>query len=388
LTERRIYLDNAATSWPKPDEVYRAVDDYQRVLGAPAGRGAYREAAEVERLVADARRRVAELIGAAESRRIIFTLNGTDALNLALHGSLRPGDHVVTSVCEHNSVLRPLSWLEEHGGVTVTRVACDGRGVVDVDDVRTAITSQTRLIALVHVSNVTGAIQPIDEVGALAAEREVLFLVDAAQSLGHLPFDVQRCRAHLVAAPGHKGLLGPLGTGVLYVAPGVEQRLESVRQGGTGTVSDQDRQPGSLPDKYESGNLNVAGLVGLGAGAAYVAERGIDDLRQHDVQLTERLLAGLDAIDGVTIYGPRQASERVGVVSVTLKGYDPQEAAALLDSNWSIQVRSGIHCAPRMHRALGTSELGGTLRMSVGPFTTEADIDAALSALSEMAAGN
>jgi selenocysteine lyase/cysteine desulfurase len=183
-------------------------------------------------------------------------------------------------------------------------------------------------------------------------------------------------------------LLGPLGTGVLYVAPGVEQRLESVRQGGTGTVSDQDRQPGSLPDKYESGNLNVAGLVGLGAGAAYVAERGIDDLRQHDVQLTERLLAGLDAIDGVTIYGPRQASERVGVVSVTLKGYDPQEAAALLDSNWSIQVRSGIHCAPRMHRALGTSDLGGTLRMSIGPFTTEADIDAALSALSEMAAGN
>ena len=388
MTNRRIYLDNAATSWPKPESVYRAVERYLREQGAPAGRGAYREAVEVERLIGDARLRVAELIGAPAAERVVFTLNGTDSLNLALHGLLRPGDHVVTTIVEHNSVLRPLRWLEEHADVQVTRVGCDSRGIVDPDDIRKAVDANTRLIALVHASNVTGAIQPIDEVGQLARERELVFLVDAAQSLGHVPVDVRRCGAHLLAAPGHKGLLGPLGTGVLYIAPGMEHRLAPLRQGGTGTSSDQDRQPETLPDRYESGNLNAAGIVGLGAGAAYVAQCGVDDIRRHDVRLTERLLAGLEAIDGVTPYGPPRAADRLGVVSVTIRGYDPREAAALLDSGWSIQTRAGIHCAPRMHAALGTAAGGGTLRFSIGAFNTEEDIDAALAALTEIAASS
>jgi cysteine desulfurase / selenocysteine lyase len=382
----RIYLDNAATSWPKPEAVYRAVDRYQRELGAPAGRGAYREAAEVERIVADARRRIAGLIGAADPKRIIFTLNGTDSLNLALHGLLRPGDHVVTSVVEHNSVLRPLRFVEHTRGISVTRITCSADGIVDPDAIRQAIRSDTRLIALIQASNVTGAVQPIAEVGRLARQHGVLFLVDAAQSLGHVPIDVRDAGAHLLAAPGHKGLLGPLGTGLLYVAPDVESDLWPQRQGGTGTHSSEDRQPDTLPDKYESGNLNVLGLAGLTAGAAHIQERGVDEICRHEMELTDRLLAGLTEIRGVTLYGPRESNRRVGVVSLTIAGYDPREAAALLDSTYSIQTRAGLHCAPLMHAALGTAESGGTLRLSPGQFNTIEQIDTAIAAIGEIAA--
>src|SRR6267142_3266434 len=270
----RLYLDNAATSWPKPEAVYRAVDDYQRRLGAPAGRGSYAEAAETERIVVSCRKKVGALMGATDPSRIVFTQNGTDSLNLALHGLLRPNDHVVTTVCEHNSVLRPLRFLAEHRGVTTTYVTCDGQGYVDPDAIRQAITPKTRLIAMIHASNVTGAIQPAEAIGRIAGERGVFYLLDAAQSLGHLPINVASLGCHMLAAPGHKGLLGPLGTGVLYLAPGIEQHLLPLRQGGTGTQSDEDRQPDTLPHRYEAGNLNVPGIVGLEAGVSHVAELG------------------------------------------------------------------------------------------------------------------
>src|SRR5262245_56545511 len=228
---KRIYLDNAATSWPKPEPAYRPLDRFQRQLGAPAGRSSYAEASEVERMIRSCRKKIADLIGASDPSRIIFTLNGTDSLNLALHGVLRPGDHVVTTVCEHNSVLRPLRFLAQRD-VTTSYVPCDGQGYVDPDNIRRVMTPKTRLIAMIHASNVTGAIQPAAEVGHIAAEQGVLFLLDAAQSLGHVPIDVSALGCHLLAAPGHKGLLGPLGTGVLYVAPGVEEHLLPLRQGG------------------------------------------------------------------------------------------------------------------------------------------------------------
>ncbi|MEQ8791975.1 MAG: aminotransferase class V-fold PLP-dependent enzyme, partial [Pirellulaceae bacterium] len=284
------------------------------------------------------------------------------------------------------SVLRPLRWLEQHGQVEVTRVACDGEGIVSPDDLSAAVRPETRLIALIHASNVTGALQPIEAASTIAKEHGALFLVDAAQSLGHVPIDVSGLGIDLLAAPGHKGLLGPLGTGVLYIAPGVEQQLAPTRQGGTGTVSDQDSQPEALPEKYESGNLNAAGLVGLSAGAAYVNERTVAALREHEMELTRRLLEGLARIDGVSVYGPPKADRRVGVVSLTIAGYDPREAAALLDATWSIQLRAGIHCAPLMHRALGTAKGGGTLRISPGPFSTTDEIDATLEAVAEIAA--
>lgn len=382
----RIYLDNAATSWPKPPAVYEAVDRYQRTLGAAAGRGAYRDASEVERQVLETRRRLAQLTGLPDPRRVIFTLNGTDSLNLALHGLLRPGDHVVTSVAEHNSTLRPLRHLEAKLGIEVTRVDCDGHGLVDVDEYRRALRSNTRLLSLVHVSNVTGAIQPIGEIGRLAQEKGLLFLVDAAQSLGHLSINLAETAIDLLAAPGHKGLLGPLGTGVLFVASRVESQLEPLRQGGTGTHSESDVQPESLPDRYESGNLNVPGILGLGAGVDFVLKRGLTALHRHELKLTERMLSGLRAIRGVSVYGPLDAAQRLGVVSFNLAGYDPQEVAALLDAEHTIQVRAGLHCAPLMHAALGTSALGGTIRLSVGPFTTSDEIDETIAAVEEIAA--
>lgn len=376
----RIYLDNAATSWPKPEAVYQAVDDYQRRLGAPAGRGAYAEATEVERIVASCRKKLAELIGASDPSRIIFTQNGTDSLNLAIHGWLRDGDHVVTTVCEHNSVLRPLRFLVEHRNVTATYVGCDGQGIVDPDDIRRAIQPTTRLIALIHASNVTGAIQPVEEVGLVAAERGIAYLVDAAQTLGHVPIHVQRVGCQMLAAPGHKGLLGPLGTGVLYIARGVEERLLPLRQGGTGTRSDEDIQPTSLPDRYESGNLNVPGIAGLGAGVSQILSWGVSSIEQQARELTSRLLR---EIPGCTFYGPRTANQRAGIVSLNLAGYDPQELASLLDSQWSIQTRAGLHCAPRMHGALGTAP-SGTLRLSVGMFNTAEQIDRVIAALREV----
>jgi len=382
---KRIYLDNAATSWPKPESVYAIVERYLRELGAPAGRSAYREANEVERLINDARRRLTDLLGAEEPSRIVFTCNCTDSLNLALHGILQAGDHVITSVVEHNSVLRPLRYLEETANVQVTRVGCSPEGIIDPDDVRAAIQPNTRLIALVQASNVTGALQPVSEIGHVARERELLYLVDAAQSVGHVPIDVREIGADLLAGPGHKGLMGPLGIGFLYIAPGIEEHVRPVRQGGTGTQSVIDQQPSTMPDKFESGNHNVPAILGLGAGVAYLAERGVPEIRQHDQELTRALVQGLESIDGVTIHGPKELEERVGVVSITIDGHDPQDFATMLDSAYSIQVRAGLHCAPLMHQAMGTAAGGGTVRLSLGAFNTHEDVQAAVAAIGEIA---
>jgi selenocysteine lyase/cysteine desulfurase len=240
-------------------------------------------------------------------------------------------------------------------------------------------------VAILHASNVTGSIQPVAAVSRNAKERGIPLLVDAAQSLGYLPVDVHELGCDLLAAPGHKGLMGPLGTGVLYLAPGMEEPLLPVKQGGTGTRSDEDLQPASLPDRYESGNLNVPGIVGLAAGANHVLSEGIDRCREHQLRLTSRLLDGLKNLSAVTLYGSQSAGERVGVVSLNVEGFDPRELASLLDANWSIQTRAGIHCAPRMHVALGTAP-AGTLRLSVGHFSTVEEIDAAVAAVAEVVA--
>ncbi|MBM4089047.1 MAG: aminotransferase class V-fold PLP-dependent enzyme [Planctomycetes bacterium] len=381
---QRIYLDNAATSWPKPETVYDAVDYSMRTLGATAGRSVYREAEEVERRVAQTRTQLAKLLGTTDPTRIIFTANGTESLNLAIHGTVRAGDHVITSVVDHNSVLRPLRFLEDRRLIEVDRVACDARGFVDPDAIRRAIRTNTRLIVLVHASNVTGALQPIEEVGRLAREHELLYLVDAAQSLGHMPFDVRAVGAHMVAAPAHKGLLGPSGLGILYVAPGCESQLNPLRQGGTGTQSDIDRQPDSLPDKYEPGNLNVPAVLGLGAAVEFLAQRGLESVRQHARALTGQLLDGFASVDGVTLYGPRDPQRQLGVVSINVRGADPREVASMLDAAHYVQVRAGIHCAPLMHQALKTTGLGGSVRFSLSVFTSPEEVDAAVAAVREI----
>lgn len=385
-SNNRIYLDNAATSWPKPDAVYAAVDHYMRANGAPAGRGAYGEASDVERQVIDTRKKVASLVGESDPSRIVFTCNGTDSLNLAIHGLLRPGDHVVTSCLEHNSVLRPLRFLEESLGLEVSRIPCGASGIIDPQEFAAAIRSNTKLLILTHASNVTGAIQPAAAVGAIAKQHGIRFLVDAAQSIGHIQVNANELGADLIAAPGHKGMFGPLGTGVLFVAAGVEEFIASIRQGGTGTMSENDRQPRTLPDKYESGNHNVPGIVGLNAGVAYLFDRGLDEIQKHERCLTERLLEGLAQVDGVALHGPCDAKCQLGVVSLTIDGYDPQEVATMLDSAYMIQVRSGLHCAPLAHAALGTDKAGGTIRFSIGAFNNLKQIEQAVEAIGEIAA--
>ncbi|MBI1903860.1 MAG: aminotransferase class V-fold PLP-dependent enzyme [Planctomycetia bacterium] len=382
----RVYLDNAATSWPKPEAVYRAVDDCQRRLGAPAGRSNYVQAAEVGRLIDSARSGVARLIGAEHARHVIFTCNGTDSLNLAISGLLRPGDHVVTTLAEHNSVLRPLRHWQESAGIEVDRVPVGADGIVDPHEIQARLRDGTRLVVLTHASNVTGALQPADEIARIARRHGAFFLLDAAQTLGHVEIDVASLPVDLLAAPGHKGLLGPLGSGVLYIRPGLESQLKSVRQGGTGSKSEDDHQPDFLPDKYESGNLNAAGIIGLSAGVAYLHERRVAAVREHDLSLTSRLLDGLSAIAGVALYGPRDPQKRVGVVSFNVSPLDPQEVAAMLDAAYRVQVRAGLHCAPLMHQSLGTLSTGGTVRMSLGPFNDEQHVDAAIRAVSEVAA--
>ena len=381
----RIYLDNAATSWPKPEPVYAAVEHAMRVSGAAAGRGVYGEAIAAERLVAQTRSAAARLVGCPEASGVIFTANGTDSLNLALHGLLAAGDHVVTSSIEHNSVLRPLRFLEQHRGVTVTYVGADGEGFIDPDAIRRAIRPHTRLIVLTHVSNVSGAIQPVAEVGRIAAEHEVDFLVDAAQSVGHLPCLMTEMGAQLVAAPGHKALLGPLGTGLLWIDARLRGKLQPVRQGGTGSESELDVQPEAWPDRFESGNLNVPAIAGLGAGLAYLESRGLAALRAHEQLLLGRLVEGLSQQAGVTVHGPRQLDRRCGVVSMTVSGFEPQEVAAMLEVAARIQVRSGLHCAPGAHRALGTFDHGGTVRLSVGPFNTLEQIDSVVEQVTMLA---
>jgi cysteine desulfurase family protein len=382
------YLDNAATSWPKPEVVYQAVDAYQRQNGGSVGRAATRRGGELQAIVDRCRRRVAGVFGAESPKSVVFTLNGTDALNQAIHGWLTPGDHVVTSVAEHNSILRPLRVAQERMSVVVDYAPVDRFGVVDLDAVRNLVRPRTRLLALTHASNVTGALQPVTEAGKIAADAGVAFLIDAAQSAGHVPIDVRLMNASFLACSGHKGLLGPLGTGVLYVRPGLEKELKPIREGGTGTQSESDRVPEEVPSRYEAGNQNAPGIVGLDAALEWIVKQASDELRRHETELTAALLARLKGIRGVDVFGPTDASRRVGVVSVRIPGMDPQSAGAVLDQEFGIECRTGLHCAPRMHQALGTLSEGGLVRFSVGAFNTLEDVEAAAEAVGEISAAS
>jgi cysteine desulfurase family protein len=380
----RIYVDNAATSWPKPEAVYTAIDRYLRECGAPAGRSAYSDAVDAARAVNHARNLVAKLLSVGDPRRVVFTLNGTDALNIAIHGVVEPQDHVVTTEAEHNSVLRPLRFLEDTQHVEVSRVPCDRTGLVNPSDIRAALRPNTKLVAVTHASNVTGTIQPIEEIGAAVRQHGALLLVDAAQSVGHIPIALDDLAIDLLAAPGHKGLLGPLGTGVLIVGARAEPLISTFRQGGTGTDSQDDRHPRNLPELLEAGNPNVGGIMGLAAGVEFLLDTSIAEIQHTETRLTQHLINGLEQIGGVTIHGTA-ADSRVGVVSISIADYDAQEVAAALDSGYGIQVRAGLHCAPLIHKQLETERDGGTVRFSIGPFNTEDDIRQILSAVQEIA---
>jgi len=388
----RVYLDNAATSFPKPNSVYEAADRYQRDCGVSIGRGAYREAIASQWMLDQCRQRAALLLGAEGPDRIVFTYSGTDGLNMSLSGLCRPGDHVVSSELEHNSVLRPLRWLSETRGVEVSFVAPRGDGRIEPSDVRAVLRPNTRLVAIQQASNVTGVVQPVVEIGEVARANGSLMLVDAAQSAGHLPIDLSQMPVDLLACPGHKGLLGPLGTGLVYLRPGLEQQLDCYRLGGTGTQSEDDRQPLQMPERYESGNHNAPGLAGLNAALAHLQSETVEQIRRVETELTGRLVEGLRSLSLVTLYGhasqERNGTERVphvGVVSFNVTDFAPQEAASILDDSFGIQARAGLHCAPGVHRWLGTFAGGGTVRLSVGSFTTVTEIDHAVTSIRELA---
>jgi cysteine desulfurase/selenocysteine lyase len=386
----RIYLDNAATSWPKPEAVYRAVDRAQREWGVAAGRGVSREAGEIARMLQTTRAAIAGIIHGGAAERIAFCQNGTAACNTALLGMLQSGDHVITTQTEHNSILRPLRFLEQERGVTVTIVPCDATGWCDPAAFAAAWQPRTKLVALNHASNVTGTLQDAAAIGAICRERGGFFLLDAAQSLGHVPIDVAALHVDLLAAPGHKGLLGPLGTGLLYVGERAEPLLQPLVRGGTGTASEKAEQPWPLPDRLESGNQNTPAIAGLLAGVQTVLEQGVAARLQHDAALTAQFIEqwnGRGLNSAGTILGPADSSQRVGIISLALHDFDPQELALILDQQEPrIQVRAGLHCAPLIHSAIGSAACGGTLRLSWGHTTTREEIIMTVEILSQILA--
>lgn len=377
-----LYLDNAATSYPKPESVYQAVIDTMRMVGASPGRGGYAASLEASRLLFAAREAVAGLFAISDSSRIIFTHNATEALNLGLRGILKPNDHVITTSMEHNSMIRPLVLLQQNG-IEVTTVAAGQDGCIDPEKIRQALTPRTRMIAMIHTSNVSGSVQPIAAIGIIAREAGICFLVDAAQSAGHEDIDVTAMGIDVLAAPGHKGLYGPQGTGFLYVGSSIT--LQPLLAGGTGSNSSSELQPTTVPDGYEVGTHNLPGIAGLMAGIEFVEKQTVKALRSHERTLISTVIERLSQIPGIKIHGPRSPELRSGVVSFTLTGVDASTVAFELDQRYQIAVRSGLHCAPRAHQTLGTFP-GGTVRLSPGFFTTMDDIVRCCDAVEQLSA--
>jgi len=376
-----VYLDNAATSFPKAPGVAQAMADCVDLAAGGPGRSFGDSGAGSARLIFETRERLARLLDISDSTDLTLTSGATFSLNLALYGLLGPGDHVVTTALEHNAVARPLSHLWSMG-VHVTRVPCPDGVSPDPADFRRALRPETALIAMVHGSNVTGAILPLSEVAAIAREAGVPLLVDASQTAGSMPISIARDRLPLLAFTGHKGLLGPPGTGGLYLDPHVDPR--PLTRGGTGSQSYSADQPDARPDRYESGTPNLPGIAGLGVATQFLLGRGVAAIRDHEVQLVEQLLGELSRVPGVTVYGPRTARERCGLVSFNAGDLDPAEVGGRLESGYGIITRCGLHCAPWAHESIGTLDRGA-VRMSVSPFTTEADVALAAKAVGEIA---
>ena len=373
-----IYLDNAATSWPKPEIVYKTMDDFLRTKGGNPGRGSHSMALAARQIVDETRMLVARFINAPEINRVIFTLNCTDALNLGLKGLLKPGDHVVTSCIGHNSLVRPLRKLESLGvKVTWVRSSPDS-GVLSPRDIEAAITKDTKLVVVTHASNVTGMIQPIEEYDAITRSRNLIFMVDAAQTAGKYPIDVQASNIDLLAFSGHKGLFGPPGTGALYISNRVN--LDSLREGGTGSYSEEEEQPEILPDRYESGTQNSVGISGLGAGLKYIREEGLEKIGAREQSLTDSLIEGLSKITEVVLYISKDRLKQAPVISFNIKGFTPGDVGTILDQTFDIKVRTGLQCAPMMHKTIGTFPLG-TIRLSPGYFNSLEEIEMTIRAI-------
>jgi len=376
-----IYLDNAATSFPKPKQVYERMNQYLREEAANPGRSGHRMSVEAERKITQARSLLAKLFNIKNPDQLIFTLNCTDSLNIAIKGVLRDGDHVITTNIEHNSVSRPLNALEKSKKIQLIRVNASPEGFIDPTDIKSAIKKNTRLIAITHASNVIGTVQPIRAIGKMAREKEILFLVDAAQSAGAVPINVEADFIDLLAFPGHKSLYGPPGTGGLYVGSHVS--LAPWREGGTGVDSESAVQPEKMPFLLESGTPNSAGIVGLAEGVSFILKEGITKIAQHEHRLVKRLRKGISEIPGVKLFGSNDVNQTVQPVAFLPQGIEPAEFSIILDESFEIAARAGLHCAPSTHQLIGTFPKG-CVRFSPGYFNTEAEIDQAIQAVKEI----
>ena len=375
------YFDNAATSFPKPDIVYKSILEAMSEYGANPGRSGHKLALKINRKIYNTRESLADLFQIKDPMNVIFTFNGTESLNLGIKGVLKPGDHIITTSMEHNSVLRPIKYLERFG-VQSTIVQADSLGKMNPADIKKAIKSNTKIIEVTHISNLTGTIMPIQEIGAIAKENELIFMVDAAQSAGVYPIDVEAMNIDILAFPGHKGLLGPQGTGGLYIRQGLN--VEESLQGGTGSISESLVQPNMSPDRYESGTPNGPGIIGLGAGLEYIKSVGMENIRKHEEKLTEYFIEEMKKIAGVKLYGPCDIRQQAAVVSLNIKDYDSSEIAYILDEQYDIMVRSGLHCAPLAHKTIGTLDQGA-VRVSFSPFNTVEEIEYGIRSIKEIA---
>ena len=378
-----IYLDNAATSFPKPDEVYEEVLNCMKNYAANPGRSSHDMSIKAATKIIETRESIANLFNTNNPMNIVFTSNATEALNIAIKGVIKQGDHVISTVIEHNSVLRPLNSLSKKG-VCVKLLDVDENGHISIADLKNNIKKNTKAIIINHASNVIGTLQNIETIGEIAKKNGILFIVDASQSAGVIPIDVNTANIDLLAFPGHKGLLGPQGTGGLFVRPGIE--LTTIKEGGTGSNSDSVEQPLFLPDRFESGTLNTPGIAGLYEGLNYIRNTGINVIRKKEEELTEYLLSELTKMPYIKIYGSKFATDRCAVVSINVEGNDSSFVGYALN-NKGIAVRTGYHCAPLIHKVLGTCN-NGTVRMSLGYFNDYKDIENLIIALKEIYNGN
>lgn len=375
-----IYLDNAATTFPKPESVYKEMERVMRHCANP-GRSGHKMALESGRVIHRTRELLAKLFKIENSMQIIFTHNATEALNLGIKGLLKQGDHVITTSLEHNSVLRPLYTLKAEGQIDVSIIEGNEEGIDKIEIIEQEIRANTRMIITTHASNVTGSLLPVKKIGEIAQKHGIVYMVDAAQSAGIIDIDVADMRIDLLAFPGHKGLLGPQGTGGLYMREGIH--LKPMWEGGTGSQSESLLQPELLPDRFESGTHNTIGIAGLGAGIEFILEEGLENIRIKEEMLTKRLIDGLMEVKGVRILGPRDAQKQAAVISFIVEGVDCTEASFMLDNNYDIACRSGLHCAPLTHKTIGTFH-SGTIRLSPGYFNTIEEIDRTIQAVHEI----
>jgi cysteine desulfurase/selenocysteine lyase len=382
MKERIIYLDNAATTFPKPRAILEAMIETYSRMGVSPGRGSYDLAVEAEEFVNQTRKKLARFFNAPDPDRVIFASNATDALNLAMQGLLEPGDHVVSTRLEHNSVLRLLYHLHQCGLIEYDLVPFDSRGFIDPEAIAKAIRANTRVVIVCHASNVLGTVQPIPELGRVCNERNVPLLIDAAQSAGVIPIDMDAWQVSAVAFTGHKSLLGPTGIGGLVIQP--ELDIKSTRFGGTGVDSKSLIHTQTFPHRLEAGTLNLLGIIGLSEGLDFVMAEGLNAIHHREMKLLTRLRDGLSALDRITLYCQENLSEHVGIITANVQGIEPDDIGAILDADFGIAVRTGLHCAPLVHEDLGTYPEGG-VRFSLGPFNTQEDIDRTIEAMGVIA---